>query len=102
MEDVMTEWKADMVRMSEFENVVLKLSLAMPVNGFNWHTRECRRPQRKLLMFIVNIIYTRSMLLGLQDVCSREFSRRQALFVLFDILERDEEDRFRIFRRRTA
>ena len=37
----MTEWKADMVRMSEFENMVVKIGgLAMPVNGFNWHTRE--------------------------------------------------------------
>ena len=41
MEDVMSEWKADMVRMSEFKNVVVKIGgLAMPVNGFNWHTRE--------------------------------------------------------------
>ena len=41
MEDVMSEWKADMVRMSEFENVVVKIGgLAMPVNGFNWHNRE--------------------------------------------------------------
>ena len=37
----MSEWKADMVRMSQFENVVVKIGgLAMPVNGVNWHTRE--------------------------------------------------------------
>ena len=63
----MSEWKADMVRMSEFENVVVKIGgLAMPVNGFNWHTRKFRRPQRRLLILTVNIIYTRSMLLGLK------------------------------------
>ena len=72
MEDVMSEWKADMVRMSEFANVVVKIGgLAMPVNGFNWHNREMPPSSERLLMLIVNIIYTRSMLLGLQGVCLR-------------------------------
>ena len=67
----------------------------MPVNGFNWHT-ENSAVLRRLLILTVNIIYTRSMLLGPQGVCSRVIFPRQTLFVLFDILERDEEDCFRI------
>ena len=41
MEEVMVEWKADISRMAECENVVVKIGgLAMPVNGFNWHNLQ--------------------------------------------------------------
>ena len=41
MDAVLVEWKTEISRMAQCENVVVKIGgLAMPVNGFNWHLQN--------------------------------------------------------------